>query len=176
MQDLTAKQAQFVNEYMMSLNGTQAAIRAGYSRKTARAIASENLRKPEIAAEIARRRRHLNEKFDGLIFRVIEELAHIAYATYGDILGPKWGFKPLQEWPPEFSSAVKSVKYREKLAPDGPPGKRQRIVDRLHITTYDKLLALGLLGEYMGIFPRGSARKRPGKKSTVSGFVPADRA
>jgi phage terminase small subunit len=169
MPNLTAKQAQFIDEYMVSLNGTQAAIRAGYSRKTARAIASENLRKPEIAAEIARRRRHLNEKFEGLIFRVIEQLCHIAYANYGDVLDPKWTYKPLREWPPEFLSAVKSMKYSEKLEPNGPPGKRQRIVDQLNIKTYDKLFALGLLGEFMGIFPRGSARKRRPKSKI--GFV-----
>ena len=169
MQNLTAKQALFVDEYLANLNGTQAAIRAGCSRKTARAIASENLRKPEIAAEIARRRRRLNEKFEGLIFRVISELAHIGFADYGDVLGPKWTYKPLREWPPEFWAAVKSVKYSEKLAPDGPPGKRQRIVDQLNIKTYDKLHALGLIGEYMGIFPRGSARKRHPKSKV--GFV-----
>jgi phage terminase small subunit len=169
MPNLTAKQAPFIDEYMVSLNGTQAAIRAGYSRKTARAIASESLRKPETAAETARRRRQLNEKFEGLIFRVIEQLCHIAYANYGDVLDPKWTYKPLREWPPEFLSAVKSMKYSEKLAPNGPPGKRQRIVDQLNIKTYHKLFALGLLGEFMGIFPRGSARKRRPKSKI--GFV-----
>ena len=169
MPDLTAKQAQFVNEYMVSLNGTQAAIRAGYSRRTARAIASENLRKPEIAAEIERRRGHLNKRFENLILRMIEELCHIAYANYGDVLDSNWTFKPLREWPPEFRAAVKSIKYSEKLAPGGPPGKRQRIVDRLNIETHDKLFALGLLGEYMGIFPRGSARKR--RPKSMMGFV-----
>jgi hypothetical protein len=91
---------------------------------------------------------------------VISELAHIGFANYGEVLGPKWTFKPLRERPPEFLAAVKSMKYSEKLAPNGLPGKRQRIVDRLNIRTYDKLDALGLIGEYMGIFPRGSARKR----------------
>lgn len=49
---LTAKQAQFVREYLIDLNATQAAIRAGYSEKTAAAIGDENLRKPEIAAAV----------------------------------------------------------------------------------------------------------------------------
>lgn len=49
---LTPKQALFVKEYLVDLNATQAAIRAGYSAKTAYSIAEENLRKPEIAKAI----------------------------------------------------------------------------------------------------------------------------
>lgn len=49
---LTAKQQMFVKEYLVDLNATQAAIRAGYSAKTARQIGDENLSKPDIAAAI----------------------------------------------------------------------------------------------------------------------------
>lgn len=46
------KQARFVSEYLVDLNATQAAIRAGYSERTAASIGSENLTKPEIASAI----------------------------------------------------------------------------------------------------------------------------
>lgn len=49
---LTPKQALFVKEYLVDLNGTQAAIRAGYSEKTARQIAEENLSKPDIQVAV----------------------------------------------------------------------------------------------------------------------------
>ena len=49
---LTPKQDMFVREYLIDLNATQAAIRAGYSAKTARQIAEENLSKPDIAKAI----------------------------------------------------------------------------------------------------------------------------
>lgn len=49
---LTAKQQRFVEEYLVDLNATQAAIRAGYSEKTAYSIGNENLSKPEIANAI----------------------------------------------------------------------------------------------------------------------------
>ena len=52
MDKLTAKQARFVAEYLVDLNATQAAIRAGYSEKTASETGYENLRKPQIAAAI----------------------------------------------------------------------------------------------------------------------------
>lgn len=53
MGDLTAKQRRFVEEYLIDLNATQAAIRAGYSENTAGAIGHENLNKPEIVEALA---------------------------------------------------------------------------------------------------------------------------
>jgi len=53
LKKLTAKQESFVAEYLIDLNATQAAIRAGYSEKTAYSIGQENLTKPEIAAAVA---------------------------------------------------------------------------------------------------------------------------
>lgn len=52
MEKLTPKQLQFCKEYLIDLNGAQAAIRAGYSEKTAKEIASENLTKPNIVEYI----------------------------------------------------------------------------------------------------------------------------
>jgi phage terminase small subunit len=48
MAKLTAKQRLFVSEYLVSLNATQAAIKAGYSQRTAYSIGDENLKKPEV--------------------------------------------------------------------------------------------------------------------------------
>lgn len=59
---LTPKQARFVEEYLVDLNATQAAIRAGYSEKTARAIGPENLQKPVVAAAITVARENLSRR------------------------------------------------------------------------------------------------------------------
>jgi len=61
MDQLTAKQRMFVAEYLIDLNATQAAIRAGYSVDTAAAIGHENLRKPEIDAAIKERMNRRSE-------------------------------------------------------------------------------------------------------------------
>lgn len=58
---LTAKERAFVERYLVDGNATQAAIRAGYSAKTAAAIASENLRKPHIADAIETARKPLSD-------------------------------------------------------------------------------------------------------------------
>ena len=54
MASLTSKQKTFCLEYMIDMNATQAALRAGYSKSTAGSIGSENLQKPEIQEELAR--------------------------------------------------------------------------------------------------------------------------
>lgn len=59
---LTPKQQRFVEEYLIDLNATQAAIRAGYSKKTAQEIGSENLAKPMIAMAIAQYQKKISEK------------------------------------------------------------------------------------------------------------------
>ena len=61
---MTAKQMRFCDEYLIDLNATQAAIRAGYSKKTAYSIGQENLNKPEISAYIEKR---MAEKESALI-------------------------------------------------------------------------------------------------------------
>ncbi len=59
--NLCPKQQRFVEEYLLDLNATQAAVRAGYSKKTARAIASENLAKPNIQEAVAKAKQERSE-------------------------------------------------------------------------------------------------------------------
>jgi phage terminase small subunit len=72
---LTPKQARFVAEYLIDLNATQAAKRAGYSKKTAHAIGQENLRKPIIAAEVAKAQAERTERTNIDIDWVVQRLA-----------------------------------------------------------------------------------------------------
>ena len=78
MKKLTAKQKRFCEEYMKDLNATQAAIRAGYSKKTAGEIGYEHLKKPEIQAYIAKLQAETRErnKIDvDFVVRGIKEIA-----------------------------------------------------------------------------------------------------
>lgn len=72
--DLTKKQQRFCDEYLIDLNATQAAIRAGYSEKTAAVIATENLRKPNIREYIEKR---MAEKEDALIAKQDEVMKYL---------------------------------------------------------------------------------------------------
>jgi phage terminase small subunit len=77
-QKLTPKQQRFVDEYLIDLNATQAAIRAGYSERTARAIGAENLTKPDIAAAIDAKRMKVAEKAELSVAWVLERLRAVA--------------------------------------------------------------------------------------------------
>ena len=71
---MTDKQQRFVEEYLVDLNATQAAIRAGYSEKTARKIGHENVTKPDIQAAIAKARGKQTERTNITADMVLEGL------------------------------------------------------------------------------------------------------
>src|SRR5690606_14509916 len=76
---LTAKQRRFVEEYLIDLNATQAAIRAGYSSRTAGQIGDENLKKPQIAAAVQAAQAERSARTQITQDRVLTELARIAF-------------------------------------------------------------------------------------------------
>ena len=78
---LTPKQARFVQEYLIDLNAAQAAIRAGYSAKTARVIGHENLTNPDIAAAIEKAMAERAERTRLTADWVIDELRKLAGAN-----------------------------------------------------------------------------------------------
>jgi len=74
---LNPKQARFVSEYLIDSNATQAAIRAGYSKKTAYSIGGENLKKPEIAAAIAKGRAKIADRLEITAESLIRDVLQI---------------------------------------------------------------------------------------------------
>lgn len=80
MAKLTAKQEIFCREYIIDLNATQAAIRAGYSKKTANRIASENLSKLDIQKKIQELQQERAERTEITQDKVLKELAGIGFA------------------------------------------------------------------------------------------------
>ena len=78
MANLTPKQQRFVEEYLIDLNATQAAIRSGYSEKTAQEIGSENLSKPMVAKAIAEAQEKLSNKAQVTVEMVVQGLLNEA--------------------------------------------------------------------------------------------------
>jgi len=95
------KQKLFVEHYVSHFNATRAAVAAGYSRKTARSIASENLKKPVIASEIIRHAAKTTDKLSIEKERVLRELSCIAFASLGDVLNRDGSLRPIEEWSEE---------------------------------------------------------------------------
>lgn len=91
---LTSKQQRFAEEYLIDLNATQAAIRAGYSAKTAGQVGFENLKKPQIAAAVAKAKRERSEatKIDAQwVLRQAVELHQRCMQEIQPIRNPKTG-------------------------------------------------------------------------------------
>lgn len=84
MSKLKGKQLRFCEEYLIDLNATQAAIRAGYSKKTAGSIGQENLTKPEIVEFIQDLQRKRSERTGISADRVLAEVANIAFSNMRD--------------------------------------------------------------------------------------------
>lgn len=84
MAKLTDKQKKFIDEYLVDLNATQAAIRAGYKEKAAYRTGAENLRKPQIQEEIQKRMEERQKRTEITQDMVLQELAAIAFARATD--------------------------------------------------------------------------------------------
>ena len=87
MPKLTEKQKRFCEEYLIDLNATQAAIRAGYKQKTARSIAAENLTKPDIALYLQELMQQRSERTGVSADLVLDELRRIAMTEEVEITG-----------------------------------------------------------------------------------------
>lgn len=78
MSKLTPKQSRFVDEYLVDLNASKAALRAGYSEKTAYSIGHANLKKVEIEKAISERRENASERTKITLDQVVREAARLA--------------------------------------------------------------------------------------------------
>ena len=150
---LTAKQKRFVEEYLIDLNATQAAIRAGYSEKTANRIGTENLSKLVIQNEIQKRMKDREVRTEITQDKVIQELAAIAFsngADYSKIVS-KTGIN-LKGEEVEYSDV--EVVNTDELTPEQKKAisciKQNKY--GIAVETCDKVKALELLGKHLGMF------------------------
>lgn len=150
---MTKKQKRFVEEYLIDLNATQAAIRAGYSPDTAKEIGCENLTKPNISAEVAKAMAERSKRTGVNAERIIYELAKIAFLNPADVINMDEA--TIRDGASrEDTAAIASVKVKVI------PGDEGDIVER-EVKTYDKIKALELLGKHNGMFTGGKDTDRP---------------
>lgn len=144
MRKLTPKQERFVEEYLIDLNATQAAIRAGYSPKTAAEIGYENLNKPQIRAhvdaELAARSRRTGLNQD----RVLRELARLAFVNPVDVINTN-NATVNPSATEDDTAAILSIRVKTMSTDNGDMVERE-------VRMADKLKALELLGKHLGMF------------------------
>lgn len=144
MAKLTAKQQCFVNEYLIDLNATQAAIRAGYSPKTATEQASRLLSNVNIRACVDKAMAERSKRTGVTAERVVLELACLGFVNAKDLVNMTDG-SVLDSTSRDDTAAIASVKVKTT------PGEYGNSVER-EVKLSDKTKALELLGKHLGMF------------------------
>jgi len=150
---LNTKQEMFCREYIKDFNGTQAAIRSGYSKKNAYSIASENLRKPQIQKfiEILKEEIRKNAELDSEM--IVQELRDLAEYNIQDFINPGNQIKDLSTLPRKQTKAVTGIKTKERFLPDGS----REVVTELKFN--DSRATWVDLGRHVGIFEKDNKQK-----------------
>ena len=141
---LTKKQKTFVEEYLIDLNATQAAIRSGYSPSTAKEIGCENLTKPNIKAAIDKAMAERSKRTGICADRVLQELAKIAFVNPADVIDVE-DVSILANAIREDTACIQSVKVKSMDTDKGSSIERE-------VKFYDKKAALELLGKHLGMW------------------------
>lgn len=144
---LTPKQQRFVSEYLIDLNATQAAIRAGYSQKTAGAIGSENLQKPEIAAAVADKAGQALNAVGYGAERVLQEYGKIAFSDVRALFDEHGNMLPIRELPDDVAASIAGVEVNKRNLTAGD-GQVDLV---LKVRRWDKVKALDSLANYHGL-------------------------
>lgn len=145
MAKLTPKQKRFVEEYLIDLNATQAAIRAGYSTRTAKDIGCENLAKPNIRTCIDQAMAERSKRTGVNADRVLIELARLGFVNATDVINVDTA-SIKENANRDDTAAIASIKV--KTIPTEGGGE---ITER-EIKLYDKTKNLELIGKHLGMF------------------------
>ena len=142
MANLTPKQQRFVEEYLIDLNATQAAIRAGYSEKTANEIGAENLAKPSIAKAIQDAIKERSERVQIDADYILRRLVEIDQMDVLDIMDDDGNVKPLRDWPKIWRQYISNI---ETISMDDGEGWLKKI------KWPDKVKNLELIGKHVSV-------------------------
>lgn len=137
---LTAKQQRFCDEYLIDLNATQAAIRAGYSPRTAEQAASRLLTIVKVSDEIAREMAERSKRTGINQDRVVKELAKLAFVNIADVVDLENATVRISATDEDLA-CIQSVKI-----------KPSEFGTEREIKLYDKKASLELLGRHLGMF------------------------
>lgn len=141
---MTKKQKRFIEEYLIDLNATQAAIRAGYSVKTANEQGAQNLAKLSIQQAIGEAMAERSKRTGINQDRVLLELAKIAFLNPVDVIDPETATVRAGA-ALEDTAAIQSVKVKHSCSESGQMTERE-------VKMADKIKALELLGKHLGMY------------------------
>lgn len=163
---LTEKQQRFIEAYLLEPNGKQAALAAGYKEAGAAVEASRLLNNPNVAAELARRRKILSIKTGITPERVLAELGKLGFSDIRQIV--EWQNRETFEGddPVARTEASVAIKASDAIADDAAAAIAEVSQTKdgcLKVKMHDKLGALVKIGQHLGMF-RTVPAEEPGKK------------
>ena len=145
MAKMTEKQKRFVEEYLIDLNATQAAIRAGYKRSEYTDTNANKLLENTSVAEAIEKAMAERSKRTGINQdRVVEELAKLAFVNAADVIDVNTA-TVLKDARPEDLACIQSVKVKKTT-------KGKNTIEEREIRFYDKKDSLVQLGKHLGMF------------------------
>lgn len=150
MPALSEKQKRFVAEYLIDLNATQAAIRAGYSKKTATVQASRLLTNAKVQKELSGQQKKVAERLEVTKDRIVDELAKIGFANMLDYVSIGTDGDPfvdLSDMTRDQAAAVSEITVEDFK--DGR-GEEARDVRKVKFKLHDKKGALMDLAKMLG--------------------------
>lgn len=148
--DLTPKERRFCDEYLISFNGTQAAIKAGYSKKTARNIANQNLAKLHIQQYLSVRKKKMADKLELSQERVMQEIARIALFDFRKLFNENGSLKAIADMDDEAAAVLASVDVEELF--EYVDKEKNHIGFTKKLKTWNKVQALEMLAKHYKIF------------------------
>jgi len=154
---LTDKQERFCQEYMIDLNATQAAIRAGYSKKTAQAISTENLSKPLIQARIQELKSKISDKAEITAVEILKELKNFAYSDITETI--TLTVEELKELPSEVRRLITQYKKTTKTLMGHGNDPEAIIEEAVELKFVDKMRAFEMLNKHIGFYEKDNKQK-----------------
>lgn len=150
---LPPKRAAFVREYLVDLNATKAAVRAGYAPRAASQMGFDLLRNPKVNAAIQAAKASRAERVDVTADRTLVELARLGFTDmrhYADWDEHGVRIKPSEELTEDQARAVLQVKSKRRTIPQ--KGQDPIVEVEVDVKLHDKLRALESIGKHLGLF------------------------
>lgn len=151
---MTRKQEQFISEYLIDLNATQAAIRAGFSKRTAYSQGQRLLKNVEVQGAITEAQAKRAERLEITADKWLRELAIIGFSDLADYIEINndtgairaKGFEEMSE---AKSRALESIQ-EDRIVREDAKGEQSIVNEKVKFKLHDKLSALEKIGKHLG--------------------------
>ena len=156
---MTEQRKRFADKYFETLSGTQSAIYAGYSEKTATVQASQLLAEPEISEYLQNLRNKEAERNGVSREKWLNELKKVGFSDVRELYNSDGGLHNIKQIDDDTAGAISSIKSKEVYDNEG-----KKVGDIIEVKTHDKLRALDTIGKHLGYFEKDNSQKQPDAK------------